>query len=109
MSRGPLRGDGLRPPVLTDSLLTSSPPAWLFRNEDRLTPVCPPLAGHSTPGRGANVRGRGAVRRPSWAVAHALGRSRAATRYSARDRPHTPNAPDRNATNLPPGGRFVTS
>ena len=59
MSRGPLRGDGLRPPVLTDSPLTSPAPAWLRCTDDRLAPVCPPLADHSTPGIGTVGCGRG--------------------------------------------------
>ena len=32
--------------------LTSPAPAWLRCTEDRLPPVCPPLAGDSTPGAG---------------------------------------------------------
>ena len=55
MSRGPLRG-GLRP-VLTDSRLTSAARSVYDRTQDRLAPVCPPLAGLSTPGSGTNALG----------------------------------------------------
>ena len=33
-------------------ICTSPAPAWLCCTDDRLPPVCPPLAGHSTPGSG---------------------------------------------------------
>src|SRR4051812_32967568 len=80
MSRAPLRGR-LRP-VLTDSPLTSTQPLRLRRSDDRLAPVCPPLADHSTPGTGANALGSTVCAHPVTVlppVTNALARGRAGT------------------------------
>src|SRR5215213_4779215 len=86
VSRGPLRGDGLRPPVLTDSLLTpATRPGY-----DALS-RCAELARALAWGQGGSCFGRGA----GWSQAR---------------RGVSGNAPlcERSATNVARGGTFVT-
>ena len=83
MSRGPLRG-GLRP-VLTDSRLTSAARSVYGRTQDRLAPVCPPLAGHLDTRRRDRRLDFGGVRAYGDGVVTRNARERRVTRLWAKE------------------------